>query len=107
MPDPERSGLTRRVLEEGPVDDPAAAMATIIGLTRLREAIREEFEGLLRRSGELRTEGEGRVTAPAERTRPEAVSGVMTRVRRWLRAGFDGGAKVSREVSMSRAWWSS
>lgn len=91
------------------MDDPAAAMATIIGLTRLRQTIREEFEGLLRRSGELRTEGEGRATAPAsaERTTPEAVSGVMTRVRRWLRAGFDGGAKVSREVSMSRAWWSS
>ena len=62
VPDPERLGLARQVLAgsrpDHPEDDPAAAMADVIGLTRLRQTTREEFEVLLRRAGVMGAEGE-------------------------------------------------
>jgi very-short-patch-repair endonuclease len=65
VPDPERLGLAIRVLSESPVndpeDEPAAAMAALIGITRLRQTTREELEQLLQRAREMKPEdgGEG------------------------------------------------
>src|SRR3546814_7221379 len=58
VPYPEKLGLALQVLEEGPDDDPdndlPAAMAGVIGLTRLRQTTRDEFAVLLRCVGEMR-----------------------------------------------------
>ncbi|MEO3430161.1 DUF3320 domain-containing protein [Pelagibius sp. CAU 1746] len=59
VPDPEKLGLARQVLEESKEADRAAVMARIIGLASLRQKTREEFEGLLRRAAELNEEDEG------------------------------------------------
>src|SRR3546814_1988133 len=60
---PEKLGLALQVLEEGPDDDPdndlPAAMAGVLGLTRLRQTTRDEFAVLLRCVGEMREKNEG------------------------------------------------
>lgn len=57
VPYPEKLGLALQILEQGPDDDPPAAMAAALGLTRLRQTTRDEFAELLRRVGELREKG--------------------------------------------------
>src|SRR3546814_19106973 len=63
VPYPEKLGLALQVLEEGPDDapdnDPPAAMAGVLGLSRLRQTTRAEFAVLLRCVGEMREQNGG------------------------------------------------
>jgi hypothetical protein len=47
VPHPEKLGIVMKVLRDGPTEDSAAEIASRIGLTRLKQATRDELEALL------------------------------------------------------------